>query len=376
MKTVDEAAASASAPRTAEAESPERVAVGLGPPGRGRSSWGWLLRLALGAGILAYLFTFIPVSNVVAVLSSAAPGWIGVALGLVAVERLTAAFRVTILSDQAGMGLSVWQNLQISISATFYGMFLPGELAGGAVRWHKMARPSGMRAEAAAVLSFDRLIDTIVLVLTGLAFWLLEQPSISSGAIQAGLLMLLCVLLVTLCLSLSRRAASLLLIPLARLTNRLRLGFVYNRVDKVLAAVRSFAGLSTRAVAALIAVSALRQLLAIGILFGFAAALGADVGFITFGWIRTFMNIAVMLPVSVSGLGVREGTLVLLLQPYGVAGSLAVALSLLMLFSHVLVAVGGGLLELKRVLLGREPLGPEQTRREEPLHEQRGRAPF
>lgn len=334
----------------------EETGAAPSPAGTSRSRVqslaGWALRLAVGVGILYYLFTFIPVSSVFAALGSARAGW--VALGLVAVagERWLAAVRTTILSDQSGMSLSVGDNLEISLVSIFYGMFLPGDLAGGAVRWYRMSRPEGMRAQAAAVITFDRLIGTIVLFLTGLAFWLVESPPLSSRPLELSFLALLAVLLAVLVLSLSGRAVSFFFAPLSSLAGRLGLGFVSERLEKVLVSIVNFGAMGLRTAGRLLVVTLLRQLVAIVLLYGFAASLELGVGFVTLGWVRAFVSVATLLPISVSGLGVREGALVFALTPYGVPGSGSVAFSFLLLLSHILLALLGGLLELRRWLAG------------------------
>lgn len=58
-----------------------------------------------------------------------------------------------------------------------------------------------------------------------------------------------------------------------------------------------------------------------------------------------------MLPISFAGLGVREGTLVFLLQPYGVSATDAVALFFLFFARALLVAGIGGLFEAKNIFL-------------------------
>lgn len=316
-------------------------------PSRRRSLGGWLLRLAIGLGILAYLFSLVPISEALDALASSRLEWIVLAVAALAIERFAAAVRITILSDQTGMSLSVWQNLKISMAATFYGMFLPGELAGGAVRWYKMSRPNGMRAQAAAALTFDRLTSTIMLLLTGIGFWLLEDPPMSNSTLELAFLVLLAALAVGVAISLSPRATSILLSAVSLSAQRMRISFVSEKLEKVLDSVQSFRELSGRRITTLLGVMLFRELVAVGLIFFLAASLGMGVTFLTIGWVRAFTNIAMMLPITVSGLGVREGTLMFALQPYGIDGSLALALSFLVLLTHILVAGAGGVFELK-----------------------------
>jgi hypothetical protein len=56
------------------------------------------------------------------------------------------------------------------------------------------------------------------------------------------------------------------------------------------------------------------------------------------------------LPISLSGIGVREGSLVLLLREYGVSGGDAVALAFLLFVLTLAQNSLGGIFELKNVL--------------------------
>lgn len=309
-------------------------------------------RAAIGGAILVYLFTFIPVSEVGSALASAEPAWLALAFILLAAERLTGAVRVTVLSRHLRMPLSLLKNCEIALVSTFYGTLLPGVLAGGAIRWYRMSQPNQMRAEAAAVVTFDRLTGTITLVSLGLIFWFLENPPATKPGLQGVLLVLLAGLIGGLCFSLSRRATSIVLKPTAVAAKRLRLDRVYAAVVKVSDSVQRFRRLPPRELAALITAAAARELVRIGFVFAFAHALGLNVGFVTLGWVCSFLGIALMLPVSFSGIGVREGAFVLLLAPYGVSGSSAIALAILMTLAHLLVAGAGGALELKNLLGG------------------------
>lgn len=337
---------------------PEAERSATGPSvDKGRTVWKtritWLLRLVIGLAILFYIFTFIPFDGVLSAISGAQADFLALAFLVLVLERFTAALRTRILTGHLGMmGLSVWKLWEINTVATFYGMFLPGELAGGAVRWYKMSQPNRMRAEAAAAITFDRLVDTIVLLVLGMLFWLADPPPIANTAIAILFFGLLGGLLLALCLSLSRGAMALILRPLRFGANRRGFRMLYSMFEKVVTAVGRYRHLPAGEVAGILTLTLLRHLLSLVILFLFALALGMEVGFVNLGWVRSFMNVVTMIPISFSGLGIREGSLVLLLEPYGIPGTLAVALSFLTLIMHILMAAAGGLLEVKNVILG------------------------
>ena len=72
--------------------------------------------------------------------------------------------------------------------------------------------------------------------------------------------------------------------------------------------------------------------------------------FNSIGWIRAVVQAVTNLPISISGFGLREGGLILLLEPFGVAGATAVALSFLMFGRGLLLGAIGAALEIQSAL--------------------------
>jgi hypothetical protein len=82
-----------------------------------------------------------------------------------------------------------------------------------------------------------------------------------------------------------------------------------------------------------------------------AISLGIDISFLTMGWIRSVVTLVLMVPISISGLGVREGLLLWFLEPYRTTGGDTLALSFLVFSVTVLfVGVLGGFLEGRNLL--------------------------
>ena len=109
----------------------------------------WVLRLCITVGILYYLFTKIPFSDVIASITSTRVGYVLIAFLIQVFIRYIAACRMKILTERQGMSLSILQILGITFSTIFYGLFLPGGiLTGGAIRWYKLSKPDNKPAEA------------------------------------------------------------------------------------------------------------------------------------------------------------------------------------------------------------------------------------
>jgi uncharacterized membrane protein YbhN (UPF0104 family) len=100
----------------------------------------------------------------------------------------------------------------------------------------------------------------------------------------------------------------------------------------------------------IIGLAVARHLLGI-VSFGLIAlSLDIHLSLLTIGWIRVVLQAIMTLPITLSGIGLREGTLVILLQEYGVSASDAVALAFLVFAIGLLVNSLGGILEFKNFI--------------------------
>ncbi len=309
-----------------------------------------ILKLSITSGILYYIFTTIPFSVVISSIVLAKVSYIVIALLIEVLQHYIAACRMKLLTDKQGMALSTFQIIEINLITRFYGLFLPGS-AGGAIRWYKLSRPDNKSAEALASMAFDRLIDTIVLVILGILFWVLDTNSKSNYMIGLSLFTILSGLLITHLLAFNGKVSCFL----QKYMGKTNLSYIprvlRSKISKLLISISQFHDLSQSSLIYILCLSLTRQLLGILSFYLFALSLGINISLINVGWIRSFIFIITMLPISFSGLGVREGTLIFLLQPYDVSATDAVALSFLFFARTLLVGGVGGLLEAKNLFL-------------------------
>ena len=302
------------------------------------------MRLAVTAAILVFLFTQVPASEVLAAFRTATLPLVGMAALVALAGQLVVAERLRRLVAGLGLRASTFELLQIDLAARFYGLFLPGgNLAGVVARFYQIARRDGAYAATAVALAIERLVATVTLCFVGILFWLLELPT--------GNWLALVVMLGAFAGLLALQAALFLDLPLwARLRARAA-GWWPRR----LASLRDALGRSRRMPRALLA-----QVFLLGVVvhllgvvaFGLVAlALELDLSLLTIGWTRSAAVLVTVLPVSLAGLGLREGAFVLLLAPYGIAAADALSYSLLA-FAATILAFGltGGVIEAFRLL--------------------------
>lgn len=309
-----------------------------------KRSLSWMIKIGVSLGILIYLFRAIPIQEVAAALGLAKWEYVGLALAIGLVARYLAAYRMKILAEAQGIALSLWEIQGINFSTSFYGLFLPGYLAGGAIRWYKFSQGGNNASGALAAIVVNRLAQTTGIAVFGLAAWLLDgsaRQQLIVGGLFAGTVLVS----VAAGILVFGRSGSAVLghvvewIPGARLRRP---------VEKIQEAARQFGGLSAQALGRVWAATFVGEVLGLAGFYFFAQAVGIALPIVVIGWIRSLILLATMLPISISGLGVREGALIYFLAPYGIEPARALAFSVLLIARHLSVGAIGGLIEARQ----------------------------
>lgn len=310
----------------------------------------FLIKLLVSGGLLAAVFSMIPVTQVVDALLRANWSIVVLSFFVIASTHYLNSAQMHLITRHQGISLSVNQIFKVNLITKFYGLFLPGIIAGGAIRWYHFSRPDRKPAQALAAIILNRVLETSMLMCLGLGFWLIDQHAANAVPLQYVVLLVVISLFVY-AVSFSRRAHALIL----RITDAWFVpAWAADKVRKVLSALGTYEDLPRRQHATVLMIAIVRHLLGLFSLYMLALALSLNVDFASLGWIRSFVAIAMFIPFSISGLGVREVTFVALLVPYGIASDDALALSLLVFVRGLAFALTGGIYEMKRVVFDRE----------------------
>jgi glycosyltransferase 2 family protein len=309
----------------------------------------WLFKLSVSGGILYYIFTIVPVAEVFTALRSSRIGFFLVALSFMFMANMASALRMRQLTMCQGMSVSVSRIFEINLISNFYGMFLPGSLAGGAVRWRKLYLADKNASGAFIAIILSRFLLTTVTVALGVLFWLSAGQIHSNrivGLVLLGILaglLLLQGILVSGVVSLPFNAD---MGSEARGGSRLLI-----HVVNVLGALGRYRDLPRIAFLRISVLALIDDLLGIVSFYFASLSVGIDVPLVHLGWVRSFLQLITMVPVSFFGIGIQEGTLITLLGNYGVPGAEAVAFSFILVARSIVIAFTGGLLELRNLLV-------------------------
>lgn len=235
--------------------------------------------------------------------------------------------------------------LALTSIGQFYAVVLPGQIAGEAVKAYRLAKGNADAERLAASVVIDRLIGTISLLLVAAGGMIVSPHAIPTALRQ---LFAILVVLLTCSLFVLNIPAAYLLAErvIGKLATFRRLERIAPMLERLMIAWREFSRSPSRLVASLLLGVAL-QFITIGMYSLLARNLNIHVALADWAWIVGVTSLAMLLPVSIGGIGMREGSLVGCLGFLGVAGEPAIVLSLgLFLTSTLTGALIGGALEL------------------------------
>lgn len=302
-----------------------------------------LLRLFGSAVLLGILLWIVPIQELAEALKRVpAATWVG-ALAVYLTLHLIGVVKWRLLINAGGAGLSFAETARCYYYGLFGNIFLPSIVGGDVVRAGLAA--SLARSKSGLILGslVDRVLDTAGLAgLAGAGLLLLptavDTRSRSTFAAVVGFM---------------AGAAAVVGLLLALVPWARRAPY---RIRRRLVTVRRALHTMGRQPGKLIA-SALLGMTLQALLIGLNATLGQVMGVaispIVWLFVWPLAKIAAIMPVTQGGIGVREGALVVLFQPFGVPAAAAMATGLV--FTAIVMAGGlvGGLIAF---LLGRDEL--------------------
>lgn len=312
-----------------------------------KSAFFGILRLGIALWIIYYLINKYLFTKVISSISSSNIGYLTSACVLSIIFQILVSSRLKLLVEQQEIPISLYDVFKINLIAAFYGLFLPAKnITGGAIRFYELSKVNNKKAEALASIILDRIFATIALCAVGVLFWLMDWPH-ATGNFSYSLIFIFGILLIVIILLSDVR----ILNPLLKFFEILKLSSFNRSLSKFYESLSKYRTIPIKSLAFILILSVLIHFLDVLVYFLLTKSLGLNVSVVTVGWIRSATILATMVPVTISGLGVREGVLIFLLKPYGVTGEEAFALSILVfLVTILLVGIIGGLYEISKMM--------------------------
>lgn len=295
------------------------------------------LKIALSSALLTYLLLRIPVSEIWARLQAIDPTYFFGALILTLAAWWISAIRLWFLEPM----FRLRDVVRVTFVALYYGTVLPGQVAGDMMKVYQLSSRQGSPGQAAAITLIDRAVATFALFLLGAcAVPFVEQVPRTLMFLFA---MAAAIFLSLLLLAIPRVHffVSRLLMPKQPNIMRAFLGRLVDATNIVLQHPKRLI------ICFLLAI--VFHVLCVAIHMVLAHALGIALPLAT--WILVYAGISLLLffPISLAGLGLREGGYIGLLAIFGISASKALTMSLVF-FSYILFgALLGWIVELSGV---------------------------
>lgn len=287
---------------------------------------GWLIRLCISAGLLWWLFSRFDLTGILASLQQLSPlVWL-VALLMYLAAQILSSIRWFILSDTLSFPGRWRTYLVFYFVGMWFNLFLPTSVGGDVLKVHFLSRDKGRRLMAAYSVVGDRLFGLLAMVILGAGAVGL-RPDILPGhfvtTLSIGGIVIICGLVG---LPFFHRALRGLWPKLvARLSGVLVL---WQRPQVILE---------------VLGLSFCLQALGMGAVALLGRGIGIEMPLVFYFASLPLINIATAIPISFSGIGVREGTFVYFLGIKGVQPEQALCLGILFFSVQVATSLLGGI---------------------------------
>jgi uncharacterized protein (TIRG00374 family) len=296
------------------------------PAGRTGASLGshlikWL-RAAVSVGLLAWLGWTIDWSQLASLTRSLHAGWLLLSATLVGASGLISAAKWNVLLKVKGIPFSFRHLLHVIWVSNFFGDFLPASVGCDALRIAAITRGTSRTPQAASTVLVDRLLGVLALGVMASLGGLWAAVRWDTWDVLLAFLIPMGAVLVVPWLFWSRRGRRLLSFTLKRLRWLPGRRFA----ERLSAAVRSYRR-ARRALAVAGGFALATQIIRVFFFVALAHAIGVQLRLSDAFVLVPPIWFILMLPITVSGIGLQEGAFVLLLGRVGVDPAAAFGLS-------------------------------------------------
>ncbi len=296
--------------------------------------WGNLVKVLLSVALLALVLRQVAWSDVRAALSGARLEYLAGAFAIHLFGMVLRAYRWQVLLEALDIHVSIVRLTYLYFVGAFFNNLLPTGFGGDVVRSYELSRRSERTAEAIGTVLVDRatgLLALFMMALVALAF--------SCRMVEPQIALLIVVL------ALGGWVAAWLFLQRGVLD---RLGIMpllrrFRQLERVYDAVQ---GCGTRAMIQALIVSLVFNSSLITVHYGIALALGVRLPLGLYFVFIPIISLLLMFPLSLNGLGVREGAFVVLFGQAGVLPPIALTMSLMVYAMNAATGLIGGILYL------------------------------
>ncbi|HET9327984.1 MAG TPA: lysylphosphatidylglycerol synthase transmembrane domain-containing protein [Candidatus Eisenbacteria bacterium] len=302
------------------------------------------LKVAFSFALIAILLWRIPLERVADALAAADPRWLMAAAAVMLLSNLLGSYQWWRLLRVADIRIPLWKACAYYHIGLFFNNFLPANIGGDIARIADSSRHGASTGAAVSAVIMDRLIATIALA--GLAL-VTTLPAVDHFHLVMAYASLVAFFVLSVFL-LWGLFHTRLLQAIERVLGRIGLGRLSPHLEELALRLEAYRG-ARAFLARMLVLATITQLMRIGVHALVSRALGLQIPLQYFLLFVPLLAVIVSLPISLNGLGLREGAGVLLFGLIGVDRPRAFSLQFLTYLVAVAVSLLGGLAYLIRI---------------------------
>ena len=301
----------------------------------------FFVRMSISVGLLSYLLWIIEWDQAIKTLEQANKLLLLTAPFCLLTGYVISSSRWLLVLADSKVNFSFKQAYKGYLFGAFYSLFLPGVMGGDAVRIALCSKTTGGDLGTAVTSVMVERTAGVFALLSFLFFVCLLFPESLASAVpikSTSIVIMLVAIMVT----------AMTVLVLGRRVLVMRHGQKSTRGISTFihSGIRALVSLRGRTLGLVLLLSALFQATDIIATFLLARAIGLTLSLKVFFAVLPLVYLATVIPISLGGLGVREGTLVLLLAHFNVRSLDAVTLSFLIYLNRVVIGGLGGFVQL------------------------------
>lgn len=311
----------------------------------------FLLKLVLLSFIFWWIFKSVDLSQTISVLKK-----INVCLFLLAfaANNLSNVF-LTIkwyrLSTPLNIKSSFIELLNLNYVSIFYSCFLPGQSSGELIKGIKLSKKEGSIQKVWIPIFIDKITNLLIIFIIGFVSVMAESNFRQNQTLIiaiSGSTIFLALLTIILFSEHTEKIESFIKETVIKICNLLKIN------TKLISSfsIRYFENYKKHdsLMFETLFWSVLVKMPHMFAFYFLALSLNINLDLVQSAWLFSIISIVTLLPISFSGLGIREGTIILILSQLGIDNASALSLSLLIFILLILMAIIGGIIELASVL--------------------------
>ena len=281
-----------------------------------------ILKAIVSISLLSYIITNIDWKEVLSNLGKANFALLFVVFFLYVLEQVELTYKWRVLISARGIKVSLFRLCIINSIGTFWGLFLPSSVGTDVVRGYYLVKNNSEKAISVSSIFVDRISSMFSLLLLGIVFILLAGDMISKFNLSTYIIPFSIIITILFYLFQREKTAHYLKDKL----NLLKYKKVFDLLIKLHFSLLEYKKYPKALVSSFV-LSILVQLTRVMIYYFVAMAYNISVPIIYFFIFVPVIMLVLMIPISIGGLGVREGTFIAFFSLVGMSINEAVIIS-------------------------------------------------